>query len=547
MSASKRHPLISAARITSLGTLTSRLLGMVRDVATAAMLGMAQGGVMDAFVIAYRIPNLFRRLFGEGALTASYLPVLSGELEKDRQSAWRLASVTLTWVSLLLAALVLLGEVLFGLVWLFWGDAPGVGLLVGLAAVLLPYMLLICLAAQLTATLHALSHFSIPAFTPAVLNVCWLAAIWLVAPSFAPDKQAQAFVLAVAVLVAGVLQVGVQVPMLRRLGFQFDYHWGAARSSVAQIGRMLLPMLGGLAVTQINTFLDSLIAWGLAAPVGPEGTPPIGWLGGAVHYPLEQGAAAAIYYGERLYHFPLGVLGLAVAAAIFPLLSRHAARGDRKELGADLTLGLRLVVCLGVPAGVGLVMLAHPVAKLLFEHGEFTSHDTLRAARMIACYAIGVWAFCALPVVVRGFYALKDSRTPVKVAACTVGLNLVLNLTLIWPLAEAGLAVATSISAIVQVLVLVWIFSRRESPLRWSTLAATAGRTLPATLLMAAGGYGTLSMIDCTQRLTNELARVLLPLVVSAATYCTAYRLLGGRELAMVFGRAPVPGVFDED
>ncbi|HUT09084.1 MAG TPA: murein biosynthesis integral membrane protein MurJ [Thermoguttaceae bacterium] len=547
MSAPKRHPLISAVRITSLGTLTSRLLGMVRDVATAALLGMAHGGVMDAFVIAYRIPNLFRRLFGEGALTASYLPVLSAELERDRRNAWRLASVTLTWVSLLLAALVLLGEVLFGLAWLFWGDAPGVGLLVGLAAVLLPYMLLICLAAQLTATLHALSHFSIPAFTPAVLNVCWLAAIWLVAPRFAPDKQAQAFVLAAAVLVAGLLQVGLQVPMLRRLGFRFDYNWTAARSGMAQIGHTLLPMLAGLAVTQINTFMDSMIAWGLAAPVGPEGTPPIDWLGGAVRYPLEQGAAAAIYYGERLYHFPLGVLGLAVAAAIFPLLSRHAARGDRKELGADLTLGLRLVVCLGVPASVGLIMLAHPVAKLLFERGEFTPYDTLRASRMIACYAAGVWAFCALPVIVRGFYALKDSRTPVKVAVWIVGLNLALNLTLIWPLAEAGLAVATSISATVQVFVLVWIFSRRESPLHWPTLAATTGRTMLATLLMAAAGYGTLALIDPTERLTNELARVLLPLGVSAVTYCMAYRLLGGRELGMVFGRAPVAGVFDED
>jgi len=547
MDASKRHPLISAARITSLGTLTSRVLGMVRDMATAAVLGMAHGGVMDAFVIAYRIPNLFRRLFGEGALTASYLPVLSAELEKDRRGAWRLASVTLTWVSLLLAALVLLGEVLFGLAWLFWGDAPGVGLLVGLAAVLLPYMLLICLAAQLTATLHALSHFSVPAFTPAVLNVCWLAAIWLVAPRFAPDKEAQAYVLAVAVLVAGVLQVGVQVPMLRRLGFRFDYHWAAARSGMAQIGRMLLPMLAGLAVTQINTFLDSLIAWGLAAPSGPQGTPPIDWLGGAVRYPLEQGAAAAIYYGERLYHFPLGVLGLAVAAAIFPLLSRHAARGDRKELGNDLTLGLRLVVCLGVPAGVGLIMLSHPVAKLLFERGEFTPYDTVRAARMIACYAIGVWAFCALPVVVRGFYALKDSRTPVKVAAWVVGLNLALNLTLIWPLAEAGLAVATSISATVQVFVLVLIFSRRKSPLHWPTLRATAARTVLATLLMAAAGYGALALIDPAEHLSNELARVLLPLGVSTVTYCVAYRLLGGGELAVVFGKAPVAGVFDED
>ena len=161
MSRSGGHPLISGARVTSLGTLTSRVLGMVRDMATAALLGLAGQGVMDAFVIAYRIPNLFRRLFGEGALTASYLPVVSAQLEKDRKGAWQLATAALTWLAVLLTGLVLLGEALFALVWLVWGDVPGVGLLMGLAAVMLPYLLLICLAAQLTATLHALAQFAV--------------------------------------------------------------------------------------------------------------------------------------------------------------------------------------------------------------------------------------------------------------------------------------------------------------------------------------------------------------------------------------------------
>ncbi len=543
MSPSRRHPLIAGARITSLGTLTSRLLGMCRDIATAALLGLAGGGVMDAFVIAYRIPNLFRRLFGEGALTASYLPVLSAQLEKDRKNAWRLASVTFTWLTVVLAALVVLGELLFGLVWLVWGDLPGMGLLMGLAAVMLPYLLLICLAAQVTATLHALSHFSVPAFTPVVLNVCWLLAA-LIAWYCAPDKPAQAYMLAVAVLVAGALQLGVQLPVLRRMGFRFDYNWSAARSGLGQIGRALAPMLAGLAVTQINTFCDSLIAWGLAAPVGPGGPPPITWLGGAVSYPLQQGAAAAIYYGERLYHFPVGVLGMAVAAAIFPLLSRHAARGDRAKLGRDLTLGLRLVICLGVPAGAGLIILAQPLARLLFERGQFTPDDTLRAARMIACYATGVWAFCALPVVIRGFYALGDCGTPARVAAWVVGLNLLLNLSLIWtPLEEAGLAVATSISAAVQLLLLIWIFTRRKGPLGWNVLAATALRTIVATLLMANVGYRTLWLLRQMAPaggLPSQLARVLLPLLLSVAVYFAGYWLSRGRELAILFGRETV-------
>ncbi|MHC4176830.1 MAG: murein biosynthesis integral membrane protein MurJ [Planctomycetota bacterium] len=549
MSRSRRHPLIAGIRITSLGTLTSRVLGMCRDIATAALLGLAGGGVMDAFVIAYRIPNLFRRLFGEGALTASYLPALSAQLEKDRKGAWQLASVTFTWLTMVLAALVVLGEVLFALVWLLWGDAADVELLVGLAAVMLPYLLLICLAAQVTATLHALSHFSVPAFTPVVLNVCWLLAAWLAASHF--DRQSQqAYVLAVGVLVAGVLQLGVQLPVLRRMGFRFDYNWSAARSGLGQIGRALAPMLAGLAVTQINTFFDSLIAWGLAAPVGVDGPQPIAWLGGAVRYPMEQGAAAAIYYGERLYHFPLGVLGMAVAAAIFPLLSRHAARGDRHKLGTDLTLGLRLVLCLGVPAGAGLIILAHPLARLLFERGQFTPHDTTRAAWMIACYGTGVWAFCALPVVIRGFYALGDCGRPAKIAAWVVGLNLTLNLSLIWtPLEEAGLAVATSLSAGVQVLVLMLIFSRRKGPLGWTALAATAGRTVLCTLLMAAVGWATLYALGpptATDGLIDKLARVLLPLLVSVAAYFASYWLSRGRELAILFGSGPAEDGTDD-
>ena len=540
MSRPKRHPLIAGARVTSLGTLISRVLGLVRDMSMAALLGLVGGGVMDAFVIAYRIPNLFRRLFGEGALTASYLPVLSAELDRDPKTAWRLASVVFTWLAMLLCGLVVLGEGLFAAAWLIWGDEPGVRLLLGLAAVMLPYLLLICLAAQLTATLHALSHFSVPALVPVILNVCWLGAIWLVCPLFAPDRQSQAYVIAVAIVFAGVLQVGVQFPVLWRLGFRFDYHLAAARDAIRRIGQALAPMLVGLAVTQINTFLDSLIAWGLAAPV--DGPKRIAWLGDAVRYPMEQGAAAAIYYGERLYHFPLGVLGLAVAAAIFPLLSRHAARGNRERLGTDLTLGLRLVVCLGVPAGVGLVMLGEPLARLLFEHGHFSADDTERTARMIACYGAGVWAFCALPVVIRGFYALGDTATPVRVAACIVALNVALNLTLIWPLAEAGLAVATSISAAVQVLVLMLLFSRRKGPLGWSTLAATVMRTILATALMAAAGHAVLTRIAPTAGLANEFARVFAPLAIAVVVYCGAYWLLRGRELGMLVG-----GVSDAD
>ena len=222
----------------------------------------------------------------------------------------------------------------------------GVDLLMGLSAVMLPYLLLICVAAQLTTMLYAAQHFTVPALAPAMLNIVWLIAALVVAPWFAPNQVAQAYVLAVAVLVAGVAQVAVQLPMLRRLGFHFDYNWSAAREGLMQIGRNMAPMLVGLAVTQINTFIDSLIAWGLAAAAGWAADDLLAGRSG----PLSDAAGRR---GRPLLRrsdsasFRLGIVGMAVAVAIFPLLSRHAARGDRRQLGADMTLGLRLVVVPG--------------------------------------------------------------------------------------------------------------------------------------------------------------------------------------------------------
>jgi putative peptidoglycan lipid II flippase len=534
MEPTNRHPLIEGLRVTGLGTLASRVLGMVRDMATAALLGLSGGGVMDAFAIALRIPNLLRGLFAEGALAASYIPVLTHLLEHDRKTAWQLASVLLACLTLLLTFLLLVGEAICGLIWLVWGDVPGMGLLLGLTAAMLPYAVLICVAAQVAATLQSLSHFAAPALAPTLLNLCWLFGVWVIAPSFAPDKHAQAYVLAACVVAAGVLQLGIQIPVLFRLGFQFDYNWAAGRSALGEVIRAMGPMVLGLAVTQVNTLMDSLIAWGLAA--APNGPRQITWLGG-IEYPMQQGATAAIYYGERLYQFPLGILGLAVATAIFPLLSRHAARGDLRQLGADLTLGLRVVLALGVPAGVGLILLAEPLARLLFERGQFNAEDTLRAARMIACYAGGVWAYCALPVIIRGFYALGDRVTPVRIGLAAVGLNLVLNLTLIWPLAERGLAVATAVAATVQLLLLAVAFSRRKSRLDWRSLGATAARTLAATTAMVVIGSVILSWIAPAQGLGNQLLRVASPLAASMTTYVLVFRLCGGREIGMLFGR----------
>jgi putative peptidoglycan lipid II flippase len=515
-----------------LGTLASRVLGLVRDMATAALLGMGAGGVMDAFVIAFRVPNLLRRIFGEGALAASFLPVFANQRAQSPQRGWQLLSVLFAWLTIVLCAIVIVGEV--GCAgWWFAGDGdPATAQLVGLLVVMLPYLVLICLAAQAAAALQALFEFRVPAVAPLLLNIVWLAAAWWIAPRFEPDKLAQAYVLAGAVLVSGVLQFGVQWMALGRLGFRFDYDWRASRDAFWLVVRTAVPVALGLAVTQLNTLADSLIAWALSIPGDEPQT--IWWLANRVEYPLQTGAAAAIYYGERFYQLPVGLLGVAIATVIYPLLSKHAAGNALRELTDDLSLGLRLVFFTALPASLGMMLVAEPATRVLFERGAFTSYDAQRAAAMIACYSGGVLAYCALPVLVRGFYAVGRAATPAKIGLVAVLVNLLLNVTLIWPLAERGLAISTAIAAVLQMLLLAATFSRAVHPLPWRALGGTLARCAVATAVMGIVVWAVRYLVPAD----GERAMLTLQLILSigggAAAYLIAARLLRMPELRLL-------------
>lgn len=528
MVVSSRRQILTGVRMVGALTLASRVLGMLRDIAMAALFGLAGGGVMDALAIAIWVPNFFRRLFGEGTLAASYLPVLTETLQRDRQTAWKLASVSFVWLAVSLAILVLAGQALCAAVMVFGNPGPRGSLAAGLMATLLPYMVLVCLTAHMAATLHALSHFTAPALAPVVLNVLWLGAIAFVAPVFSPDKRAQAYALAACIVAAGFVQLAAQVPPLRRRGFRFDYDWHGGREAFLRVTRRLHAMLFGLTVTQLNTLADVLLAWGFSAPRGTNVWLP--WRDTPLAYPMELGAPAAVYYGERLYQFPVGILGIAVATVVFPALSRHAARGDSRRIARDLSLGLRLVLFLSVPASVGLLLLAEPLARLLFEHGAFTPRDTARTARMISGYAVGVWAFCALPMLIRGFYAVGDWRTPVRVGMAIVGMNLLLSGLLMWPMAASGLAVSTSLAAAAHAVILAWMFSRRTARLPWRGLSRTLRHTAIATAAMSAVCYASQQVAPRHPGLVGDLWRVLLPVAAAVLAYWVVYRALGGRE-----------------
>lgn len=532
MDGSHERHFLRGVGLTSLGTLVSRVLGLLRDIVTAGLLGLGQGGVMDSLVVALRIPNFSRRVLGEGALATSFLPIFAREHERQPDVAWRALSALLSALAAVTVGLVLVGE----LTCLAWWRLSGAdeSHLVGLTAAMLPYLVFICLSAQLGAALQGVGQFRMPALAPALLNICWLAAAWFVAPWFAGDKVAQAYVIAGAVLVAGLLQCAVLLPPLYRAGFRFQFDPRAAWPALRQTLTAMLPIALGLAVTQINTLVDTLLAVALAGAPGERLS--LGWFGN-IPYPLETGAAAAIYYGERFYQLPVGLLGLAIATVIYPTLARHAARGDRARIGVDLTLGLRWVLFASIPAGVGLMLVAEPLMKILFVRGAFTEHDASRAAAMIACYASAAWAYCALPILARGFYSLEDRITPLRVGIVAVATDIAASLVLIGPFAERGLALSTAVAAVVQVALLAGLLTKLV-PLKSSELRGSLARILTATTAMALVVHTGLGLM-----LTDELSRLGTLLTTSllifagAAVYLLVGRLLGSSELRLFAGR----------
>jgi putative peptidoglycan lipid II flippase len=535
---------------TTLGTLASRVLGMLRDATTANLLGLAAGGVMDAFALAFRIANLARRLLGEGALATSYLPVFTAELARDRDAALRLAAQVLVRLAGVLTLLVLAGEAICGLVW--FGSGPGsTRLLVGLTAAMLPYLWFMCLAAQLSATLHALGKFRLPALAATLLNVSWLVGAWWVAPHFAHSAVGRAYVLAGSIAVAGALQMGIQLAALGQLGMPSPKAWQRwfgrdkatksadfvldteiASAAWKQIVRPMGPIALALSVTQLNTLIDSAVAWMLTRPI--DGSATITWLPGNLVYPLTAGATAALYYAERFYQLPVGLLGVAAATVIFPQLSRHAARGDRAALAGDLSSGLRLVVCLSLPAAVGLTLLAEPLARLVLGHGAFNTADVVRTVGTTRGYAAGIVAYCTLPLLLRGFYAVGDARRPLGAAGAALAINTVLDLALAWPLGETGLALATAVAAVVQFLVLGVGFSRSYAALDWRRLAVGALKSAVATTALAATVLSITHLVPAGGTWPTTV-QLVVATVGGGLAFLTVLWLLGSDELATIW------------
>ena len=484
---------------------------------------------MDAFVAAFRLPDIARRFFGDGSLGISFIPVFSKVLQNDRQKAWTLLSVTLFWVFLYLFIFVLIGEMLCLLgIWYFDPDSR-VFFTAHLLSLLLPYLILICMAAICSAAMQVLGRFILSSFVPPILNIIWLLGLLVIIPLYSQDPATQCYYLTICVLLAGIIQFAIHIPFLRAYGFRVRFNFAAVASETKQVFHNFFPKIFGLTSIHLNVLTATGIAWLFSGGLNQ----PVFWLFGLLDYPLRQGSAAAIYYSERMFEFPQGLIGLAVAMAIYPLLARHAARKNFKALGDDLTLGLRIQFMLAIPAGCGLMLLSESLVRLLFERGAFTAYDTVRTADMVFWFAAGIWAFCALPIIVRAFYTLEDIQTPCRWGLIGMGLNVVLGVLLIFPLQEQGLALAISLTAGMQSLVLLYVFTNKHGHIDFPALATSLTRICVASGVMTL----VIRMLAASLPGTSVFAdgqRIIMCTLVGIFVFFVALRSLGGRELGIL-------------
>jgi putative peptidoglycan lipid II flippase len=531
-----------AAGLVGIATSVSRILGLAREVVFAALFGASAGPAADAFTVAFRIPNLLRDLFAEGALSAAFVPTITRALAVEgREAAWRLASAVFSAVVVVTGAIALLGILVSGpLARLFapgFAQVPGkLELTAGLTAAMWPFLPLVALAAAAMGLLNACGRFFVPAVAPALFNVGMIASGLALTPLMPALGLPPIYAMAIGALIGGAGQLLVQWPAIRAEGVRLRFlPRFASDPGVREVARLMAPATVGLAATQINLFATTVFASTLA-----------------------QGAATWLVYAFRIMYLPIGLFGVSVGTAAAPAVARAAAAGDHAGVARTVADGLRLVAVLTLPATAGLLALADPIVSLLYERGAFLAGDTRATAAALRAYALGLAGYSAIKVIVPAFYALGAPQLPVRVSFAAVLLNVVASFVLRDPLGHVGLALAVALTANFNVAVLVAALGRRVGPLdgrrvaRGVGLAALAaaltGAAALATYLGLASGLATLWPAFAPAAGRWGTAAALLPAIaVATGVYvllCTALGLDEAAEVrriaARVLGRVGV-------
>ena len=480
-----RSSVARNAGVVSMAVMASRVLGLVRDQVFAALFGA--GLQYDAFLTAFRIPNLLRDLFAEGALSAAFVTTFAQVLEtKGEQEAFRLSNRVATALMLLLGIVCVLGWIFTPQVvyWLAPGffDVPGkADLTIHLTRIMIPFLLFIALAAKAMGILNARHRFGVPAIAPACFNVGSIVGGLFLGYGVGPFLNLSPIEgMAFGTLLGGFLQFAVQWPSLRRAGFRYRPMLSFTDPGVRQILRLMGPAVIGTAAVQINVFVNTNFASSIIDPVtGAVVNGPVSWLS----------------YAFRFMQFPIGVFGVAIATAALPPLSRNTAHRDYDAFRRTLAHALVLVFLLCIPSAAGLAVLGRPIIGLIFEHGRFTAFDTVQTGNALAAYSIGLAGYAAVKVLSPAFYALGDARTPMFISLFSIAVNYIMNALLVGPLGHVGLAVSTSTVALVNFVLLLLFMRKKLGSLEGQQLAGSLLRICGATVLMAAVAWLTSTLV----------------------------------------------------
>ena len=456
--------LIKSTGIIGSAITSSRILGFLRDIIFARWFGT--NIYAQAFVVAYRIPNMLRDMVGEGATNAAIVPVLSNYRHtRTEEEYWNAARVILNLMLTALAVVTVLGVVFAPLLVRilapgFLQDPEKFRIAVFLTRVIFPYIFFLGLVAYSKGVLNSLNYFVTPAFAPVVLNIAIILSLLFLCPYIGIKG------VVVGIILGGVFQVLMQLPPLYKAGFKFEKGFQLSHPVAAQIGRLLLPRAMGTAVYQLSILIDTVLA-------------SLAWIVGA-------GGVAALYYSNRLVQLPLAVFGISLATAALPKMSKEVAMNDMERLKGTVSFSLKTVFTIMVPAAVGLMVLGGPIVRILFQRGAFTEYSTAITVNALFFYTFGLFAYAGIKILVGTYYSMGDTRTPVKTAAAALGVNVVLNLILMWPLKIGGLALATSVAATTNFITLYVILNRRIGDIGTSEILSSLGRICAAAAVMGA-------------------------------------------------------------
>ncbi|MDP8261791.1 MAG: murein biosynthesis integral membrane protein MurJ [Candidatus Ancaeobacter aquaticus] len=458
---SKHKILKSALTVGSMTTL-SRIFGYIRDLTLAALLGA--GFSMDAFTVAFRIANLLRRLVAEGSMTAAFIPVFTKyKSENEQKKVWDFANKMFFTLAFILTITVVLAIIFAPFIVKCMApgfeETPGkTAATILLNRIMAPYILFIGLAALAMGILNSLGRFAIPSFAPVLLNISVITCTLLFSSYF----KEPAIATAIGALIGGILQIAIQLPLLKKYGMSFRFNISFTHPAIKKVGKLIVPGVFGAGVTQIQLLIGSLLASFLA-----------------------QGAVSSLYYSDRVMELTLGILVISLATVTLPEMSKRAAKNDINGVKDIVTFSLRLISFGTIPAVFGLIALRTPIIKVLFEHGKFTAADTEATAYALIFYSIGLFFFAGIKVIAPAFYAFHDIKTPVKIAWVSLTVNVVTALVFMHPLKQGGIALGLSIAACVNCLLLLYVFNKRYGTINLKALGFLIVKIMCASTVMA--------------------------------------------------------------